>query len=139
EVGHRLLDGRQDRVVPATRAPANILVGLEILLGVPRRFLGSGFARAHAWPPRSWMMAAKISSDASGRPRTRLKPTASTRYSARSTRTSCPLLISGTRTLRYSRKMWPRSGGRGFRYRRWIDATDLPSAWARSTAAVIAP
>src|SRR5215510_639375 len=137
EVGHRLLDGRQDRVVPAARAPAYVLVGLEILLRVPRRFLGS--ARAHALPPRSWLMASRISSDASGRPRTRLNPTASTRYSARSTRTSCPLLISGTMTFRYSLRIWPRSGGSGFRCRRWIEATDLPSACARSTAAVIAP
>src|SRR5215467_4694107 len=137
QVRHRLLNGRQDRVVSAARAPANVLVGLEIRLGIPRGFFG--VARTHAVPPRSWLMASRISSDASGSPRTRLKPTASTRYSARSTRTSWPLLISGTRTLRYSRRMWPRSGGSGFKCRRWIDATDLPSACARSTAAVMEP
>ena len=36
EVGHHLLDGRQDRVVPAARAPADVLVGLEVLLRVAR-------------------------------------------------------------------------------------------------------
>src|SRR3972149_5996337 len=49
------------------------------------------------------MIASWISSLASGSPRTRLKPTASTRYSARSTRTSWPLLISGTSTRRNPR------------------------------------
>src|SRR5215510_3831989 len=137
QVGHRFLDRRQDGVVAAARAPAHVLIRLEVLLRVLRRFLG--LARTHALLPRSWLMASWISSEASGRPRTRLKPTASTRYSARSTRTSWPLLISGTSTLRYSRRMWPRSGGSGFRCRTWTDATDFPSVWARSTAAVIAP
>src|SRR5262245_32525370 len=137
EIRHRLLDRGQDRVVAAARTPPHVLVRLEVLLRVLRRFLG--LARTHALLPRSWLMASWISSEASGRPRTRLKPTASTRYSARSTRTSWPLLISGTITLRYSRRMWPRSGGSGLRWRRWIEATDLPAVWACSTAAVIAP
>src|SRR5713226_2088026 len=139
EVGHRLLRRRQDRVVPAAGAPADVLVGLEVLLRVLGRFLRVGAARAHTRLSWSWVMASWISSLASGSPRTRLKPTASTRYSARSTRTSWPLLISGTSTRRYSRRMWPRSGGSGFRWRRWMDATDLPSPCARSTAAVMAP
>src|SRR5256885_2100864 len=58
-------------------------------------------------------MASRISWLASGMPRTRLNPTASTRYSALRTRTSWPLLISGTRTRRYCRRIWPRSGGSG--------------------------
>src|SRR3989454_2212974 len=139
EVRHRLLHRGEDRVVPAARAPPDVLVGLEVLLRVLGCFLRLGAARAHVGLPTSWLMASRISSLASGRPRMRLKPTASTRYSARSTRTSWPLLISGTSTLRYSRRMWPRSGGSGFRCRRWIDATECPAACARSTAAVIEP
>src|SRR5205809_485246 len=88
EVRHRLLHGGEDRVVPAPGAPPDVLVGLEVLLRVLGRFLRLGAARAHTWPSTSWVMASRISSLASGRPRTRLKPTASTRYSARSTRTS---------------------------------------------------
>src|SRR6058998_3294846 len=115
EVGHRLLHRGEDRVVSAPGAPPDVLIGLEVFLRVPGRFLRRGTARAHALLSTSWLMASRISSLASGRPRTRLKPTASTRYSARRTRTSWPLLISGTSTLRYSRTMWPRSGGSGFR------------------------
>src|SRR4029453_15678627 len=92
QVGHRLLDRGEDGVVAAAGAPPHVLVRLEVLLRVLRRFLR--LARTHALPPRSWLMASWISSEASGRPRTRLKPTASTRYSPRSTRTSWPLLIS---------------------------------------------
>src|SRR5207237_8013445 len=141
EIGHRLLHRAQDRVVAASRAPAHVLIGLEVLLGVlrRRRRRRPRVGRAHCRSPSSWLMVSRISSEASGSPRTRLNPTASTRYSARSTRTSCPLLISGTRTLRYSRRMWPRSGGSGFMWRRCTDATDLPASCARSTAAVIAP
>ena len=101
--GHHLLHRAQDRVVTAARAPAHVLVGLEILLRVLRRRLRLRRSRvgAHRLSSSSWLMASWISWLASGRPRTRLKPTASTRYSARRTRTSCPLLISGTSTRRY--------------------------------------
>src|SRR5205814_50703 len=141
EIRHGLLNGAEDGVVAAPRAPADVLIRFEILLRVfgRRRGRRPGSLGAHALLPSNWLMSSKISSLASGSPRTRLKPTASTRYSARSTRTSWPLLISGTITLRYSRRMWPRSGGSGFRWRRWIDATDRPAACARSTAAVIEP
>src|SRR5215475_1220758 len=50
EIGHRLLHGAQDRVVTAPRAPAHVLVGLEILLGVARavrRGLGGSLYRTH--------------------------------------------------------------------------------------------
>src|SRR3989442_516726 len=114
EVRHRLLHRGEDRVVPAARAPPDVLVGLEVLLRVLGCFLRLGAARAHVGLPTSWLMASRISSLASGRPRMRLKPTASTRYSARSPRTSWPLLISGTSPLRSSRRIWPRSGGSGF-------------------------
>src|SRR2546422_4132758 len=139
EVRHRLLHRREDRVVPAPGAPPDVLIGLEVLLRVPGRFLRRGTARAHALLSTSWLMASRISSLASGRPRTRLKPTASTRYSARRTRTSWPLLISGTSTLRYSRTIGPRSGGSGVRERRRTGGTAVPSVCARSDAAGVAP
>src|SRR5215203_4711349 len=44
-------------------------------------------------------IASASSSERNGRPRTRLKPTASTRNSARTSLSSCPRFISGTRTL----------------------------------------
>ena len=31
ELGHEALDDVEDRVVPAARAPANLLIGLEVL------------------------------------------------------------------------------------------------------------
>src|SRR5262249_35764823 len=143
EIRHRLLHGAQDRVIPAARAPPNVLVRFEVLLrvlrGAARRRPRSSLDGAHRFSSRIWLMASRISWLASGIPLTRLKPTASTRYSARRTRTSCPLLISGTSTRRYWRRICPRSGGSGFRYRRWMEATPLPSICASSTAAVAAP
>src|SRR5262249_49765055 len=115
EVGHRLLYRGENRVVAASRAPPHVLARLEVLLGIASGLGGPRSTGTHTLLPMSCAIASLISSDASGRPRTRLNPTASTRYSARSTRTSWPLLISGTSTLRYSRKMWPRSGGSGLR------------------------
>src|SRR5262249_25170163 len=117
EVRHHLLDRGEDSVVPATPAPPDVLVRLEVLPRVAWR-LRRVRLRAHQLPSTSWLMASRMSWVASGTPRTRLKPTASTRYSERSTRTSCPLLISGTSTRRYWRRIWPRSGGRGQRWRR---------------------
>src|SRR6266508_544197 len=136
---HRLLDRAQDGVVPAARAPAHVLVGLEVLLGVLRHSSRGARDDAHGFASRSWLMASRISWLASGMPRTRLKPTASTRYSARRTRTSWPLLISGTSTRRNWRRIWPRSGGSGLRWRTWTAETALPSICASSTAAVMAP
>src|SRR5262249_40669749 len=92
EVGHRLLHGAQDGVVTASRAPPDVLVGLEILLGVLRgpalRRSRLSRDRAHRFSSKIWLMAARISWLASGIPLTRLNPTASTRYSARRMRTS---------------------------------------------------
>src|SRR3990170_1049143 len=136
---HRLLHRAQDGVVPTAPAPPHVLVGLEVLLGVLRHGSRGPRDNAHCFASRSWLMASRISWLASGMPRTRLNPTASTRYSARRTRTSWPLLISGTSTRLNWRRIWPRSGGSGFRWRMWTEATALPSICASSTAAVMAP
>src|SRR5262249_10279840 len=115
EVRHHLLYGAEDGVVAAARTAADSLVGLAGLLGGLGVRRGRGGGVAHFLSSRSCLIASRISWVARGTPRTRLKPTASTRYSARSTRTSWPLLISGTSTRRYCRRICPRSGGSGFR------------------------
>src|SRR5438876_528326 len=66
EVRHRLLHRGEDRVVPAARAPPDVLVGLEVLLRVLGCFLRLGAARAHIGLSTSWLMASRISSLASG-------------------------------------------------------------------------
>src|SRR5262249_20148062 len=101
ELGQHLLDLRQDGVVPAARAPADILIRDEVLLREPGGFRRAG--RAHAassLPFTSPLQPATISETLNGRPWILLKPIASTRYSARNSRTSCPRFISGTRTRR---------------------------------------
>src|SRR5262249_43406062 len=59
QVRHRLLDRGEDGVVAAAGAPPHVLVRLEVLLRVLRRFLG--LTRTHALLPtllpRSWLMA----------------------------------------------------------------------------------
>src|SRR5262249_53175409 len=86
------LHGRQDRVVPAAGAPAYLLVGLEILLRV------DGQGRGHDCF-RTSSIFASISASLNGLPWILLKPSASARYFARSTNTSCPMFISGTTTF----------------------------------------
>ena len=57
-----------------------------------------------------------------------VEPVAGTRYLARSTLRSWPMFSSGTRTCSKPGKISPRSGGSGFKWRRWIDETALPRA-----------
>src|SRR4051812_43495242 len=63
ELGHEALDGSEHRVVAAARAPARLLVGLEVGLGQRQRGCGG-----HGSLSR---MAFSISAANSGRPSTR--------------------------------------------------------------------
>src|SRR5437879_1005823 len=107
ELGQDLLDLRQDGVVAATRTPADVLVGDEVLLA--RLLVGcTGYTHgcssvtlsSSVVPFRSRRQRLTISETLKGRPWILLKPTASTRYSARISRTSWPRFISGTSTVR---------------------------------------
>ena len=111
-----LLGLREDRVVPAARAPAHFLVRHEVLAGEDRELGVSGRGRAvasrlpvaaqlmqigHAGIPVSSSLAlSSISLIRKGLPRTRLSPSAGTRNFARTSHSSCPRLISGTSTRR---------------------------------------
>src|SRR5262249_52985343 len=107
ELGEHLLHLRQDGVVPATGTPTHVLVGDEVLLA---RLLIGRAGCTHGWssvtisspalPLRSRRQGLGISETLKGRPWILLKPTASTRYSARMRRTSWPRFISGTSTVR---------------------------------------
>jgi hypothetical protein len=88
------LDAREDRVVAAARAPAHLLVGLEVL----GRQLHEAVAGAHGDPTIA-AIASSSSRAPSGRPRTFVYETTSTRNSARSSIASCPRFISGTSTF----------------------------------------
>ena len=94
ELGEERLDAREDRVVAAARAPADLLVGLEVL----RRQLDEAVPAVHA-ASAIVVIASSSSAALSGRPRTRLYETASTRNCARRSSASCPRFISGTRIL----------------------------------------
>src|SRR5258706_7797442 len=83
----------QDRVVAAARAPAHFLVGLEVLLRV------DGRKRRGRHCPSTSSILASISDCLNGLPWILLKPSASTRYLARSTQRSWPRFISGTITF----------------------------------------
>ena len=109
EVGHEHLDGGQDGVVAAARAPAHLLVARPVLAGGHGD--GGGHAAvavavravravglAHDFPPSSAVIAASISPTRNGTPCILDMVCASTRNSARSIRLSWPRLISGTRT-----------------------------------------
>ena len=74
ELRQERLDAGQDRVVAAARAPAHLLVGLEVLRGQ----LDEAVAGAHADPSIA-RMACSSSAALSGRPRTFEYETASTR------------------------------------------------------------
>src|SRR5205814_8120720 len=53
EVRHRLLDRAQDRVVTTPGTPADVLIGLEVLLGqLARRFGRAASARLHLLAPQ---------------------------------------------------------------------------------------
>ena len=66
ELGHELLDGGEDRVVAAARAPADFLVGLQVLRG--QRQLAVAVAFGHSMAP----IASASSLARNGTPRTRL-------------------------------------------------------------------
>ncbi len=80
ELGEDLLHGREDRVVPAARAPAHLLVALEVLLGelqgLGRRRRLSGHGRSA--PGSRWILS-KISWRVNGRPCTLVKEITSLR------------------------------------------------------------
>src|SRR5579875_356947 len=71
ELGHRLLHRREDRVIAASRAPADLLVADEIL---------AGQSRSHRdQPSKARLMRLVISLTLKGRPCTLLQPKASIR------------------------------------------------------------
>ncbi|GBD46432.1 hypothetical protein HRbin41_01259 [bacterium HR41] len=120
ELGQQRLDGGEDRVVAAARAPARLLVGSEVLFRQrPRDHLAGALVRvavpaavavavrspvaAHA-ALRARSTRSSICSTMSavniGRPVTFEKLSTSTRYSARNNRASWPRFSSGTSTRR---------------------------------------
>src|SRR5437763_1264884 len=110
QLRHERLDGCEDRVVAAAWAPARLLVGGEVLLRHRQRGAAVGMpVRGHV-AMRS-KIAASNSSAKNGIPSTLVTLSASTRYSARRIRTSCPMFISGTITLRYVCSRSPRLCG----------------------------
>src|SRR3546814_14272648 len=86
EFRHGPLNGLQDRIVPAARAPAHFLVSLEIL----------DAKLGHLVHARFSSMAASISAMRKGWPEILFKGLASTRYWSRKTVFNCPVFISGT-------------------------------------------
>src|SRR5207244_85155 len=103
-----LLDGLENRVVPAAWTPPDLLVR-GVILGCE---LGVGDGRDRHILAR---IAAESSATLKGFPSTLFNPSAGTRYAARKSCTSCPVFISGTstRSKRFSRS--PRFAGNGFR------------------------
>src|SRR5262245_40958521 len=57
EIGHALLHGGEDRVVSAPRAPTDVLIRLEIFLGIATGLGGPRATRAHTLLPMSWTIA----------------------------------------------------------------------------------
>ena len=97
EVRHRLLRLREDRVVAAAGAPAHVLIGLEVLLRQHGKLALRHFDPS-TLSPSSDSAFASISPIWNGLPRTRLNPTASTRYLERTSIRSWPRLSSGINT-----------------------------------------
>src|SRR5208337_2804980 len=85
------LHGGEDGVIAAPRAPAHLLIGLEILFGEWRK---SSRRHRASWRPSNSSIFCSSSFCLKGRPWILFKPTASTRYFARKTQTSCPMLSS---------------------------------------------
>src|SRR6185436_10953733 len=116
ELGEHLLRGVEDGVVAAARAPADLLVALEVGLGVLDR---DGLASRGDHYLHSFSMTSISSETRNGFPCTLLTPFASTRNFARRRNSSCPRFISGTRTFLYLDSTLPRFAGNGLRWRRW--------------------
>src|SRR5437588_3028913 len=112
ELGHELLDSREDRVVAAAWAPARLLVGLEVGLG--QRFRRAAVALRNGGHDRAsisrWISAAN-----SGWPCTLQNDSMSTRNRPRNSSASCPEFISGTSTRSKDRSTSPVLDGNGFR------------------------
>ena len=81
QLGHQHLNRRQDAVVAATWAPPDLLVGLPV---------GSRRRRSVGHRSQASMIASSSSPAVKGRPVVLVTARASTRYSARSSRESCP-------------------------------------------------
>src|SRR5207244_9729138 len=97
QLGHEHLHCGEDRVVPAPRAPAHLLVAGPVLLG--RGGYGGVGHAGTPWvgPADRWaVMAAASSAPVKGWHWTLLKRWASTRNSARTSRDSWPRFSSGT-------------------------------------------
>ena len=120
ELGHEPLHRREDRVVPAARAPAHLLVGLEVLRRQRR-------ARRCRSPSRIASIASASSPERNGSPRTLVvadgvdQELGADRASA-AARGSSRARARG----RSARRTSPRLRGNGFRWRRWAWATLPP-------------
>ena len=132
----------EDPVVAAARAPAHLLVGLEVLAAQLHR------ACRHRSPLPSFVRQASsisrilLSSSAArnGRPCTLRELCASTRNSARTSLRQLAEVHLGHEHLRVARASTsPRSAGNGFRCTRCAWATCRPAARTRRTASLIAP
>src|SRR5690606_29008056 len=131
-VGQGQLHGGEDAVVPAARAPADLLVRHPVLAAGLRDGGVAHFAAPFCATPRASRMADSISTAVKGRPRILLTVLASMRNSARRTLLSWPRLSSGTsaRSNRPSRS--PRFGGNGCRCVRWMRASAGPAGRPRA-------
>ena len=98
----RALNGLDDRIIAAARAPAHFLGGSVVggsqgAGGSGRGCGGRGHGHGGASQASACWIAASISAMRKGRPETLLKDLASTRYWSRSSVLSWPVFISGTR------------------------------------------
>ena len=110
ELGQEGLHRGEDDVVAAAGAPAHLLVGGEVALGLLAGVVGKVRDRAqaadrhpqvggrHESSSRVVEMTSASSTVENGRPRTDVCERTSTRYSARSSIASWPRFISGTTT-----------------------------------------
>src|SRR4051794_22634135 len=166
QAGQEALHRVEDDVVTAPRAPADLLIGLEVLGLEPGQLLadagrggdrvaprhteidGGHFvpplrAAAGALGPDTASMAscrtAASSAARKGSPRTWVWLCTSMRNFARSSSASWPRFISGQITRSYWPRILPRSAGTGLRCRRWICAIDRPELRICRQAAPIGP
>ena len=118
EVRHELLRLRQDRVVAAAGAPADFLVGDEVL--ACQRYSFCCFRRHPTVTllRTNSLIFSSICAILNGRPVTLFRPSASTRKRARMSICSWPRFISGISTRSNRERTSPRLRGKGFRWRR---------------------